>query len=469
MTRRMLAIAGAIALGSGVGWYWWHGRGSDTLRVTTANVTPGTVVEAVSATGTVAATRTVDVGTLVSGLVTNVAVDYNSIVHTGQVIAELDRSTYQTALASAEAAVDKAQIDLAGEQATLAVDQHTVERIAALVASGDDNQQDLDQARITVVEDQAQVLDDQSAVTTAKSGVEQAQINLDHCTITSPVDGVVIARNVDAGQTVQASVAAPTLYELATDLSTLDVIGNIEEADVTKVRPGDAVRFTVQAYPRVPFRGTVTEVRLTPTVTSDVVIYQVVIRAENADLRLLPGMTASVVVDTAETDDVLRVPNAALTFRPTAAMFNALHEALPTASRMNGDVAGADALEAAAGTPRVAGTAAAPAPAAVPPGTTTPARAAGVRTPAAPAPGAAAASAGTVVDRLFAPGPPVNQPAQVWVFERQQLRRIPIRIGVTDGTWTALQAGDLTSGEALVTSLLLPGVAAPPPRPANGR
>lgn len=419
---RPLAVVIVLVVGAGV--YVSRGHAPGAPQVSTETVTEGNVVQLVTATGTVAATRTVDVGTLVSGVVRKLDVDFNSVVHAGDVIAELDTATFQTQLVSARAAVDKGQVDLASAEAMLAYDTHQLERTEELLAHGIASEQDVTDAHVVVVQDQSQVLDDRAAIKTAAAARQQADVNLAHCTITSPVDGVVISRNVDQGQTVASSAAASSLYVIATDLSTLDVLGNIDEADVAKVRPGEEVRFTVATYPKAVFHGTVTEVRLTPIVTRDVVIYQAVIRAPNPDLRLLPGMTANLLVEASESDAVPRVANVALRFRPTSAVFAALHEPPPAAARINGS-------------------------------DTRPAGSVGNDSaPPAPPP----AAGGTVIDRLFAPTPPVNAPGQVWVFEHEQLRRVPVRLGVSDGTWTALAGGDLIAGELVVTGIVIPGV-----------
>lgn len=244
--------------------------------VAEAAIEPGDVVETVVATGTLQPVRSVTVGAQVSGTINHVMVDFNSIVHTGEVVATIDPSIIKAQLESAQAVLDQAKISLTAHTATLETDQRTLTRMASLFASGLETEQDRDAARLAVDEDTAQVKEDQEDVRVEQGDVDAAALNLQYCTITSPIDGVVIERDVDEGQTVTSRMAAPSLFTIGTDLTSLTLVGDVDESDVARIRPGQPVTFTVESYPTT-FRGVVTESRLNATNTSNVVTYQTVI------------------------------------------------------------------------------------------------------------------------------------------------------------------------------------------------
>ena len=209
----------------------------------------GNIVETVTATGTVTAAHTVDVGTQVTGQITHLHADFNSIVHAGEVIAELDTAPFVTQVQAAEATAEKARIDRDGHQAALDVDDAIACAFETLLGEGLASPQDAEQARAQADLDRTQLKDDDAEIVSADSTVEQAKLNLAHCTITSPIDGVVVERDVDEGQTVTSSTSAPRLFLIATDLRDLRVMGNIDEAEVSKLRPGQMAVFTVPSYP----------------------------------------------------------------------------------------------------------------------------------------------------------------------------------------------------------------------------
>ena len=266
------------------------------------------IVNSVTATGTIEPVTSVDVGTQVSGVISKLYVDYNSVVKAGQVIAELDRTNLMSELSSAQASLKSAQSELDYQKTNY-------ERYKALYDKGLISANDFEQARLSYV--QAQQKTQQQ-----KESVKKAQTNLGYATITSPIDGVVLSKEVEEGQTVASSFSTPTLFKIARDLTDMRVIADVDEADIGDVKEGQRVTFTVDAFPDDTFEGQVTQVRQEATTESNVVTYEVVISAPNDDLKLKPGLTANVVILTMEAKDVLAVPSKALRFTPREAMLN---------------------------------------------------------------------------------------------------------------------------------------------------
>lgn len=266
------------------------------------------IVNSVTATGTIEPVTSVDVGTQVSGVISKLYVDYNSVVKAGEVIAELDRTNLMSELSSAQASLKSAQSNLEYQKTNY-------ERYKALYDKGLISANDFEQARLSYV--QAQQLTQQQ-----KENVKKAQTNLGYATITSPIDGVVLSKEVEEGQTVASSFNTPTLFKIARDLTDMRVIADVDEADIGDVKEGQRVTFTVDAFPDDTFEGQVTQVRQEATTESNVVTYEVVISAPNDDLKLKPGLTANVVIFTMEAKDVLAVPSKALRFTPREAMLN---------------------------------------------------------------------------------------------------------------------------------------------------
>ncbi len=285
---------------------------------TTAVVAHGDVVKAIASTGTLEAVTTVQVGTQVSGTLKDLFADFNDIVRKGQVLARLDPSLLQAEVEQAEASLVKAEADAERSSVALDASRTTLARNEMLAAKSLIAAADLDTARIAVRTAEAQLMSAKAAVTQARASVNQAKVNLAHAVITSPIDGIVISRSVDAGQTVAASMSAPTLFILAADLTRMRVIAKLDESDIANVKEGNDVTFRVDAYPNETFTGRVSQVRLQGETVSNVVSYTTVIDVANPELKLKPGMTANVSVRVAERLGVVRVPSAALRFRPTA-------------------------------------------------------------------------------------------------------------------------------------------------------
>ncbi|MBP5513445.1 MAG: efflux RND transporter periplasmic adaptor subunit [Bacteroidaceae bacterium] len=278
------------------------------FKYTTAKVEKQNVTTSVTATGTIEPVTSVDVGTQVSGIVSKLYVDYNSVVKAGQVIAELDRTNLLSDLASAQANLRSSQSDLDYQKANY-------ERYKNLFDQGLISANDYDQARLSYVRAQ-------QTVAQQRESVRRATTNLGYATITSPIDGVVLSKEVEEGQTVASSFNTPTLFKIAQDLTNMRVIADVDEADIGEVKEGQRVTFTVDAFPNDIFEGSVTQVRQQATTESNVVTYEVVISAPNNDLKLKPGLTANVTIFTLELHDVLAVPSKALRFRPNEAMLN---------------------------------------------------------------------------------------------------------------------------------------------------
>lgn len=262
-----------------------------------------TLQNSVTATGTIEAVTSVTVGTQVSGIVNKLYVDYNSQVKKGQVIAELDKTNLLSELNTAKANMASAQSQLNYQSANM-------KRYQTLYKKGLVSADDYENALLTYRQAKEQVA-------TAKEQVQRAQTNLGYATITSPIDGTVISKSVEEGQTVAASFNTPELFTIAKDLTNMQVVADVDEADIGAVKEGDRVTFTVDAYPDDTFEGTVKQVRLQATTTNNVVTYEVVISAQNADLKLKPGLTANVTIYTQERAGVLAVANKALRFTPT--------------------------------------------------------------------------------------------------------------------------------------------------------
>ena len=262
----------------------------------------------ITATGTIEPVTSVDVGTQVSGIVSKLYVDYNSVVKAGQVIAELDRTNLISELSSAQANLKSAQSEYDYQQVN-----H--DRYKALFEKGLISADDYEKARLALIQAQQNV-------STRRESVKKAQTNLGYATITSPIDGVILSKEVEEGQTVAASFNTPTLFKIAKDLTDMRVIANVDEADIGEVKEGQRVTFTVDAFPDDTFNGLVTQVRQEATTTSNVVTYEVVISAPNEDLKLKPGLTANIVIYTLEMPNVLTLPNKALRFKPSEVTLN---------------------------------------------------------------------------------------------------------------------------------------------------
>lgn len=320
MSRKQLgysfAIPAVLLILLGVGLMAFRST-DDGPSVITGTVTRGDVAQVIAATGTLEAVTTVEVGTQVSGTVKDLMVDFNDIVREGQVLARLDPSLLQAAVDQAAASLLKAEADAQRTKVTLEDAQTTLARTKALAARGIVAGADLDSAEIAARSAEASLASSNASVSQARATLSQAKVNLAHSVITSPINGIVISRSVDAGQTVAASMSAPTLYILAADLTQMRVIAKFDESDISKIQPGMAATFRVDAYAGETFDGRVSQVRLQGESVSNVVTYTTVIDVANPELKLKPGMTANVSLTVARSEGTLRVPNQALRFKPT--------------------------------------------------------------------------------------------------------------------------------------------------------
>jgi HlyD family secretion protein len=321
LTLTLPAVALAVA---GAALFAYLSADATAPTVVTGLVTRGDIVKTIASTGTLEAVTTVEVGTQVSGTVKDLLADYNDIVRHGQVLARLDPSLLQAQLEQAQATLVKTEAD--ADKAAVALDdaRATLTRTETLASKGLIPAADLDAARIGTRSAEAQLLSARAQVTQAKASVNQAKVNLDHVVITAPIDGIVISRSVDAGQTVAASMSAPTLFVIAADLTRMRVIAKLDESDIANVKDGDPVTFHVDAYSGETFEGRVSQVRLQGETVSNVVSYTTVIDVANPELKLKPGMTASVSVQVAQSVGTLRMPAAALRFKPTVEQAAAL-------------------------------------------------------------------------------------------------------------------------------------------------
>ena len=284
-------------------WAMSGGKKEEDINFKEEKVALKTLQNSVTATGTIEAVTSVTVGTQVSGIVNKLYVDYNSQVKKGQVIAELDKTNLLSELNTAKA-------NLASAQSSLNYQAANMERYRTLYKKGLVSADEYENALLTYRQAKEQVA-------SSKENVQRAQTNLGYATITSPIDGTVISKSVEEGQTVAASFNTPEFFTIAKDLTNMQVVANVDEADIGGVKEGDRVTFTVDAYPDDTFEGTVKQVRLEATTTNNVVTYEVVISAPNADLKLKPGLTANVTIYTQERSGVLAVANKALRFTPT--------------------------------------------------------------------------------------------------------------------------------------------------------
>jgi HlyD family secretion protein len=415
MTRPARLAAAGLALTLAITAYYRFDRVSaEVPALNTVAVARGAIVATVEATGTLEAVTTVQVGSQVSGIIKTLRADFNSVVRRGQVIAELDPSLFETQVEQAQATL--ARLEAERDRARIQAEDAAVKRQRArelferqLIPAND-----LETAESTARIADAAIKAADAQLAQARASLNQARVNLSHTIIRSPIDGVVIARNVDAGQTVAASMQAPTLFVLARDLAQMRVNANVDESDIGRIESGQPVRFRVDAYPDETFTGTVSQVRLQPQVQQNVVSYVTIIDVPNPDLKLKPGMTAAVSIETARADDVLRVPNAALRFRPTDDVMAAL------GTERSGEDGGSSAADSGR------------------------------------APRDVERATSGSADRERAPAAPSRR-ATVWTLDQGSLQAVTVRTGLTDGTQTAvLEAirGELSAGTEVVTGVL---------------
>lgn len=300
--KKTLVIVAVAAIAALAVWLLSGGKKEEKITFDTAAVAPANIMNSITATGTIEPVTSVTVGTQVSGIVSKLFVDYNSVVKKGQVIAELDKTNLMSQL-------NTAKTQLATAQSQLNYQTANYKRYKTLFEKGLVAADDFDNAKLSYTQAKEQVV-------SAKEEVQRAQTNLGYATITSPIDGVVLSKSVEEGQTVAASFSTPELFTIAQDLTNMQVVADVDEADIGDVKEGERVTFTVDAYPDDTFEGEVKQVRQEATTSNNVVTYEVVISAPNADLKLKPGLTANVTIYTAERKGVLSVPSKALRFTP---------------------------------------------------------------------------------------------------------------------------------------------------------
>lgn len=300
--KKTLVIVAVAAIAALAVWLLSGGKKEEKITFDTAAVAPANIMNSITATGTIEPVTSVTVGTQVSGIVSKLFVDYNSVVKKGQVIAELDKTNLMSQL-------NTAKTQLATAQSQFNYQTANYKRYKTLFEKGLVAADDFDNAKLSYTQAKEQVA-------SAKEEVQRAQTNLGYATITSPIDGVVLSKSVEEGQTVAASFSTPELFTIAQDLTNMQVVADVDEADIGDVKEGERVTFTVDAYPDDTFEGEVKQVRQEATTTNNVVTYEVVISAPNADLKLKPGLTANVTIYTAERKGVLSVPSKALRFTP---------------------------------------------------------------------------------------------------------------------------------------------------------
>jgi len=439
VTAAVLGIAGGVA----AAWRPWEGASQEeALRFETVKVDRGRIAARVTATGTLSPRNTVQVGAQVSGRIASIAVDFNSRVTRGQEIAHLDTSVLDQQALQSKASLAVAEANRQQASAELRRAELVHKRHKALRASDLNAQADLDQAAADLISARAAVAARAAQVEQAAAQLAQAEVNVGYATIVSPVDGVVLSRAVDVGQTVAASLQAPVLFTIAEDLARMQIDTSVAESDVGKVAADMKATFTVDAFPGRSFEGRVRQVRNAPTTVSGVVTYNAVIDVDNPDLALKPGMTANVTFVVAELEDTVRIPNAALRFRPAQELRQALIALAFPGGRGGGPGGRGGAGGTAAGIPGGSGG----------PGTVP---GAGGRGGDAPGPGGGggAPGAGGWSGNGEAADPTRRT---VWKLVEGRARPVRIKVGLTDGTTTALVEGELAPGDELVTEVLNP-------------
>jgi HlyD family secretion protein len=327
MKRKLTLFAGLVTAATITVSAFYSRGGDPKLAVSTETVSRGPIVKKISASGTLEAVTTVQVGSQVSGSIDSLYADFNSIVKKGQVLARLEQSLFRAAIEQAQANLDRAQADHERVRVTLTDAETKLQRARQLADRQLIPANQLADAEVAKATAEAQLRSSAASVTQARASLEQAQVNLSKTVIRSPIDGIVISRKVDVGQTVAASLSAPTLFVLAADLTQMQLNANIDESDLGAINSGQSVRFTVDAYPGETFAGVVKQVRLNPVVTSNVVTYAAIVTAPNPELKLKPGMTATLDVEVARTDNAVRVPAGAIRFKPTAEQLEAMNAA----------------------------------------------------------------------------------------------------------------------------------------------
>lgn len=420
--KKLLALVVCVAAGTA---WWYYARGNKAApqpEIVKVAVSRGPITETVQATGTIEPLRRVNVGSQVSGTVIAIHADFNSVVKAGQLLAEMDPSLFEMQVKIQEAAVERQQNDIATQELQLADLKRTLQRVQELYDKKLQPLQQLEAATLNVQTRESQVLSARKQLVQTQAALDAARLNLSYTKIYSPIDGVVVNRRVDRGQTVQASMTTPSFFMLTTPLQVLKLNAMVDEADVGRVRPGQTVKFRVNTFGQEYFTGTVDAVRLNAMNSNSVVTYPVWIHVPNQDLRLRPGMTANVHIQVSDAAEVVRVPNDALKFRPTRAIYQAFGKDAPEAEpvravdRQNDRVVDPTALREDR------------------------------------------RADATTIDALFAPLPRADARATVWTWnaETREFTSVPVRVGVSDGMMTELIEGNLEAGDELVAGVIMP-------------
>jgi HlyD family secretion protein len=445
MKKIIIAAIIVILIGGGLLIFYMSKNGA--VKYKTVQVQNGSLRATVTATGTVNAVKTVLVGTQVSGTLKDLHVDFNSQVKKGQIIAEIDPATLQAQVDQARANMLAAKANVEKAKAMLEDAKKTRDRNRQLFSKNLIAKSDLDTSEATHDSNSAQVSASTAQVAQTEAALRFAEINLRYTKIVSPVDGIVVSRNVDVGQTVAASFQTPTLFTIAQDLTKMQIDTNIDEADIGKIKTGQDAEFSVDAYPDRTFRGIVEQIRIAPITVQNVVTYDVVIKVDNSDLTLKPGMTANVSVVVANKEKTLKIPNAALRFKlpetagatvsakgstndkagarqpsggPTVKSENASGRANSGASDKTG---GRPAGRTADGNGRPSG------------------RPTGVDgRPATPKPAEGVAPTG---QRAY----------PVWILENSKPKQVMVTTGISDGSFTEITSGDVSEGQEVIVGL----------------
>ncbi len=315
--RWFIGAAAALVLVAAAAGVWWSVGGGPAIRYVTTPVTIGPIARSVSATGAVNPELTIIVGTYVSGVIQELTCDYNTQVKRGQTCAKIDPRPYQSIVDQGKANLAVAKAQLEKDKASLTYAKVNLGRLTTLVQTNAVSKDAYDNAKSTYDQALAQITFDEATIQQRQAVLDAAQVNLDYTNIISPVDGTVVSRAVTMGQTVAASFQTPTLFLIATDLTRMQVDANVSESDIGGIKNGEAATFTVDAYSKRLFEGTVTQVRQSPQTVQNVITYDVVISVDNSDLALKPGLTAAARIIIDRRSEVLRVPNQALRYVPT--------------------------------------------------------------------------------------------------------------------------------------------------------
>jgi len=425
---RYALIAAVVIIAAAVGAWRMKSRAKPTTQMETARLERGRIVAKVTASGTLSAIVTVQVGSQVSGRIAELHADFNTRVKKGELIAKIDPQLFQATVEQQRANLVAAQGNLAKASAQAVDARRQADRALALAAKKLIAQADADTAVSNAEALMAGVQAAEGQVAQTRAALNSALVNLAYTDIRSPTNGVVISRNVDVGQTVAASLQAPTLFVIAEDLAKMQVDTSVAEADVGRLRAGMDATFTVDAYPAETFKGKVRQVRNAPQTVQNVVTYDAVIDVDNPDLKLKPGMTANVTFIYAEKDDVLKVPNAALRFKPPPGMLGA---------------GGATGAGGAGGAPGASGAGAA---------------GSGART---------GGGAGGPGGRPATQGPEPLDRRTIWVLKDGQVSPVRVRTGISDGSFSEVLEGEVAAGAEVVTDAAGPpsGFAAAMRRP----